>query len=550
MPTLMAAYGKQHEFADHDLKNLGLYGHFFAEPQPDGTTHLRLWHPLELVHMFGVDELVSVPKHHDIAWKQLGNAIARNHACFAIAMVLTFLLHQEVPVTTNMILNSLFDKHLRAEKAHRFETNNAWILAGPDVESAEIDRIRFFDSHIQLETGSIPAGTMLHQNLGVVAFDQIRAIWQAAGEIPPQVAITDTVKSWVKLQVAIAESHFQGANIRPDVLVDQIAGLWAWNSSSDLAELPSECTEDYHFQKLQLGKPTERSARNLVNPQDVTVLAYFDEQVWIARQHPAPAPDFFADISFTQGMHNGIGSIKPETVLNEDVVIYDSLPTVEKFPGNPFQMSILIPATNICTYADIEKDTIKITIDCSTVPASEDSNRSNRLIKEFWLHSLQTVWLQNHGRKAEFSMHESIITITLKPLNHIMPLPIPDLILVLKTHALRTFLHTIACHTATPSEGVKLKWKGNKVWNGKLPAFLPASWFRRVFDFFTKLVNDADGITMVSCSKQIGDACTLSVLKQRKVNPSDGKPILLAVAPIRTGGGRSNKHEMFIFVTS
>ena len=535
MPTLMAAYGKQHEFAEKDLKAVGLYGHFFAEPQLDGSTQLRLWHPLELVHMFGVDAFVCVPKQPEIAWKQLGNAIASNHACFAVAMVLPFLLQQPVPVTTQQILNSLYERHLRAEQTMRTETPNAWILHAADIAPEELDRIHFFDSNIRKEIGSIPTATLFHQQLGIVAFEQIKAIWSAASEIPSELAISATLKSWVKLQVSIAEQHFEGANIRPDVLVDQIVGLWAWKCSSGLAELPPTNNEDFHFQKLQLGQPTERADRQVVNSDDVTVLAYFDNQAWIVRQAPTPAADIFQDISFTKDMHNGIGPIKPNAVLAEDTVLYDHLPAVEKFPGDPFQMSILVPAAKIMTHTDSGNDTIKITIDCNTVPDSDDSNQSNQILKAFWFHVLPTVWLQQHGRKAEYSMNNGIIC--LKPMTHIVPLPIPDLILVLKMHALRTFLYTISCHTTTPYEDVKMKWKGITVWSGKLPAFLPAIWFRRVLVFFTQLVNDAADITMISSSKQIGDDCTLSDLRKRKSNPADGKPILLAVAPLRTGGG-------------
>ena len=537
MPTLMAAYGNQHEFADEDLKRIGLFGHFFAESKEAGSKQLRLWHPLELAHMFGIDGHVCVPKTAEIAWKQLGNAIATNHAAFAIAMVLPFLLYPSQFVTTQSVLNSLFEQHLRADQVQRFETDKTWILADSNIDAAIVQRIQLFDSSICHEVGSIPAGTLFHQQLGVVTFAQIKAIWNADTEIPPQIDISPTIKAWVKLQASIADQHFEAANIRPDVLVDQIVGLWAWQSSSGLVELSDHHTEDYHFQKLQLGQPTESNARDLMYPSDITVLAYFDGQAWITRQSPTPANELFADISFTQDLHNGIGKIRDEEMISEDVVLFASLPSVEQYPGDPFQMSILIPATNFVTYTDVGTDTIRIDIDCSKVPSSEDGERSNQIIREFWCHVLPTVWLQQHGRKAEFAFRNGIISILLKPMHHIVPLPIPDMILVLMMHALRVFLQTISFHTTTPNETIKLKWKGFTVWTGKVPAFMTASWFRRVLEFFTKPINDRKEITMVSGSHQIGDSCTLAELKQRKANPDDGRPILLVVAPMRYGGG-------------
>ena len=536
-PTLMASYGKQHEFADEDLKRIGLYGHFFAEPQDDGTKQNRLWHPLELVHMFGVDSFVCIPKTLDSAWKQLGNAIATNHAIFAIAMTLPFLLRQQALPSTTSALNSLYEKHLRADQVQRHETDKTWILVAPDVSKAEIDRISNFDRNITSEVGSIPTGTLFHQELGVVRFEQVKAIWQAEGDFQPHIEMSPTLKSWVKLQASIMDTHFVCANIRPDVMVDQIVGLWAWKSSSGIAEISPSNNEDFHFQKLQLGHPAERTARELMYPSDVTVLAYFDQQAWITRQSSVTAAEFFADISFTQNMFNGIGEMKPETLITEDVVLYENLPKVEQYPGDPFQMSILIPAANLITYTDVEQDTVRITIDCTKVPPSEDQARSDMIIKAFWMHTLPTVWLQQHGRKAEFDFQNGLVCITLKPLNHVVPLPIPDLILVMMMHALRVFMQTISFHTTIPNEMVKLKWKSHTAWTGKLPSFLSAIWFRRVIEYFTKPVNDTKEITMVSSSHQFGDACTLTDLRQRKANPSDERPILIAAAPMRYGGG-------------
>ena len=87
MPVLMANYGSQHLLDERTLKSKGLYGHFLEEihPQNHSASFLRWWHPIELAVMFFPFRKVTIPKDLRLSWKILGNAIASNHAIFALA---------------------------------------------------------------------------------------------------------------------------------------------------------------------------------------------------------------------------------------------------------------------------------------------------------------------------------------------------------------------------------------------------------------------------------------------------------------------------------
>lgn len=102
MPTLMAAYGKQHTFSDQELRKHGLYGHFLVEADESNpqNTQLRLWHPKELAIMFTPVFDVILMRDCETAWKHLGNAITTNHACFLFVAALPLILCEPPQLST------------------------------------------------------------------------------------------------------------------------------------------------------------------------------------------------------------------------------------------------------------------------------------------------------------------------------------------------------------------------------------------------------------------------------------------------------------------
>ena len=212
MPTLMAAYGKQHAFSDQELQKHGFIGPFLIESDATSPklSRLRLWHPQELAIMFSPVFHIVLMKEYETAWKHLGNAITTNHACFLLVACLPLVLCSPPDFTTRDALLSLLEHRLKKDNLVIHTRSTCWLLSNTEEGAIQSSRIEAFLNVISQEIGSIPYATFYHEKQGVVAFDLIRSIWSQKQVKPCIAPITPTQSPWMKLQICLQDIKIQG----------------------------------------------------------------------------------------------------------------------------------------------------------------------------------------------------------------------------------------------------------------------------------------------------------------------------------------------------
>ena len=540
MPTLMASYGRQHEFSERELTTHGLYGHFMVDQElTNRPTQLRLWHPLELAIMFIPIDSVVISKQYDVAWKHLGNAIATNHACFAIVAALSLVLTTEAPIATRDALISLLEHRLNVNNSVVIDMGQWWLITLPTLAETETKRIDHFSKIIHKEVGAIPSATFYHDHFGIVSFQQVRAIWRAQQQIPMTIAnpevseivISPTLRDWIKLQVVIGEHTFEGANIKPMVAVEQILGIWNHKAAAHpipAVDLPP--ASSIHFQQLHLGKPSHHEEM-IVEEESQTILMYHSQQAWFFRIKSEESMQIAEELPSKTGYHNALQKISLENLPKRDMVLYHELPSIQQINADPCQMMYLIPTITCHIYPRISEDALIILVD---IPRDVPDN--DGCLWFFWYNAVPTRWLEQHGRKVVMQERPKAIEIQLMPNKHVIPLPIPDTIEVLMFHALRQFFQLMSNYTADPSVEVRMKWNGNAMLRGKLPSSTMIVWLRTTIRCFTDAITGNRDISFVAFGKRAGDFQSLQNLKDQ--NPhATASTMMLAIVPELSGGG-------------
>lgn len=542
MPTLMASYGKQHEFSERELTTHGLYGHFQVESYASSNaTQLRLWHPLELAIMFIPVDTVVISKQNDVAWQHLGNAITTNHACFAFVASLTLLLKDPEQITTRDALISLLEKRLQVNNSVIIDMGNWWVITLPHHVEAETARIRHFSQTIHKEVGAIPTATFYHSDKGVLSFAQVRAIWEAQQQIPskldepipPEFAISPTIRDWITLRVIIGETTFDGAKIQPMVAVEQILGLWNFKAAvvpieaSELREDPST-----HFQQLHLGKQSPE----LPDDDFQIILIYHSQQAWIFRIRNEEATTIATELPSSTGYYNALQQVSLENLPKTDMVLYQALPSTQDIQADPCQMMYLIPTITCHIYPRIVDDALIILVDIPRDVPDHDG-----CLWKFWSKALPNQWLDQHGRQVKIQERPKAIEIQLYPNKQLIPLPIPDTVEVVMFQALRQFFHLMSQHTTPPFVEIRLKWNGNALWHGILPSSTMIVWMRTTIRCFTDPITGNKDISFVAFGKRADDFTPLQTLRDsHPTTKTTG--MMLAIVPELSGGGPTKMH--------
>ena len=232
-----------------------------------------------------------------------------------------------------------------------------------------------------------------------------------------------------------------------------------------------------------------------------------------------------------KGFHNALQLISLDQPPNRDMILYQNLPVIQDISVDPCQMMYLIPTITCHIYPRISEDALIILID---IP--RDVPDPDGCLWKFWSQILPTEWIQQHGRNAKIQDRPKAIEIQLMPNQQMIPLPIPDTIEVLLFHALRQFLHHMSMHTTHPKVEVRMKWNGNALWKGFLPASTMIVWLRTTIRSFTDPITGNKDISFVAYGKRAGDFQSLQELHEQHPNASS-KSLMLAIVTELSGGG-------------
>ena len=540
MPTLMAAYGKQHTFSDEELHKHGLYGHFLAETDASThqTTQLRLWHPQELAIMLSPVFDVVLMREYETAWKHLGNAITTNHACFLLVAVLPMLLCEPPTLNTRDALLSLLESRLKNENTVVHSHPKCWILTTKEELDFHQHRVENFLNIISQEVGSIPHATFLHADKGVIAFDDIRALWNHQQILHPMLPITPTQTCWMKLQVCVGDTKIHGTFIQPLVAVDQILGLWSFHAATQLLEADQIIDADqFHFQQLLLGC-SEAQQEGILDDEQSTILLYHSQQAWIVRapKNIEGLHSLFPECPSNQFFHTALAIRSNDIIPVNDMVLYAELPQSVVVTTDPCVLINMILHIKGFVHTRKQQDTVILMFDLH-----RDREQFQDALWGFFHELLPQEWLNKHGRTAHMTMQQGAIQIEIKPNQLTLPLPIPDLLEVILFHFLRSFWATLSHSTTEPATTVRMKWQGQIFWQGSLPSTTVVEVMRAVTFNFRNPLLDTQYISIVAFGKRAGDFATLGDLQGKSLAADlilDGaRTLMLAFIPTLTGGG-------------
>ena len=543
MPTLMAAYGRQHCFNDADLQRHGLYGHLLKSSDDSQSTEptFRFWHPKELALMFGVHEAICLLKPAARSWQHLGNAITTNHALFALAAVAPLLLHHPPQVDTYQAMQTYLVERLRTSNLKTQDHSQCWILSHSDVADMKAVHVLEFFRTITKETGSIPSATMFHPQVGIKSYKDIELLWKQIHDIPQPMDMSPTQQDWMKLQIRIHDQVFEGASIQINALVDTVAKLWDYHATPAIADsFQHPHPDSLHFQQLWIGEIADANMQHPEIAHLLPVLAYVEQQAWIVTQPQGTSMEqIFAGTGISQKCFLPMGEVPDTRTLQAPIVLFDQLPEIQTLTGDLFPFVTLHVLTSMWFTCDRIKDETTMHIDLSSI----DSDFQPQA-KEFWRLALpKQEWMNRHGRHIECNDEQNRLSIRMTPNKTVIPLPHPDLKLVCAFHALKCFFTSIAAQTTQPCLPVVFKWEGYVIWKGQLPACTHMVWLRAVIQVFTDSITNRTDLSFVAFGTRIGDENTFEQIMQRASPNRPPRHLLIVMAPLVSGGGAKTEWD-------
>ncbi len=137
--------------------------------------------------MFFPHEVATLPKDLKQAWKYLGNAIASNHAIFALATMMPLLLQEHSIPKPHEVLQTLIEKRMQVQNGQWIDLPNHWLVC---KSRSRIIAFCFF----------------LKWNEGKTSITNLAISWKQSRMIPKQIEISPTVvDGWMTLLVAIGK---------------------------------------------------------------------------------------------------------------------------------------------------------------------------------------------------------------------------------------------------------------------------------------------------------------------------------------------------------
>ncbi len=530
MPVLMAHYGSQHTLHEKALESKGLYGHFLEEPSSmnPACSFLRWWHPLELCLMFFPHDIISIPKDLRKAWKYLGNAIASNHAIFALATMLPLLLQEHSIPNPKVVLQTLITKRMSVQNSQWYNLSGHWIVHKPNATEGELQPFRFFFDIINKEVGSLPYGFFFQWGIGRSSILDIANLGRQSYMILKQIDISPTiVEGWSSLMIAKGNNMNQGAFIRSNIVVDHMLQFWAGHAS--VGNVTSKDSH-VHPQFLEIGKTHNQS----LTYENCIVISYVEGEVWIFEIDPTSTVQ---EISTHFGLPlircDALGSISPHRKIQDSMITFQTLPTPIVPETHPIRLGNACCNSKWKLKFHPSDDSATFTI------YHEEHTLQWESLKYLW-HSDHNEWWHTVGRHVEISQEHDTIRIYITAVGTMLPLPMPDTLIVFMTLGLKTVLQSFASLQAQPVILTKLKWIATTFWEGTLPDLLGIPFFRTVVGFFMKPWNEYQEINFVGYGKRLEDQISLKDLTEKKPQNTQSEGVVLIAMPSFSGGGLGN----------
>ena len=530
MPVLMANYGSQHLLDEGTLKSKGLYGHFLEENcrLNHCASYLRWWHPIELAVMFFPFRYLTIPQDLKLSWKILGNAIASNHAIFALATMLPLMSDQLSLPKSDQILHELLTKRLTSNNGIIQDLGKVWIVGEVNHSQIVKPEIERFFSVVHSEVGSMQAGWYYQWGQGSISLHVLARNWMESRKIPPAIDITPTcVHGWIALQV-FGPNYMSVAMIQSGMMLENVLSFGEGFAKCGFNDDPNNRS---HFQTLVISGdflPDHGNHKHVV-------IAYVSDEAWIQEivpgirmqdctdQHGLPSADF-----------NAFGRLHDNHCISSSTILFHDLPPIEKTDISPVVLGTACCFSESKIVYDVEHDMAHIIF-----RLQDDSTTDWKVMSHLW-NSSQHVWWGKVGRNVTIRTDElqEHIHVAISPFGNIMPLPLKESIAVFMTAGMKALLTSFSNLPGITMIPVKLKWLNVICWEGSLPDFFDPSFLKVAVGFFLSPLNQQQEINFICHGKQI---CNVTLGELSHQRTQDGKQALLTIIaqPMISGGGGS-----------
>lgn len=462
-----------------------------------------------------------------MAWKHLGNAITISHAIFAISTVMPLMTATTVWPNPKEVVMQLLRSRITKHNADIHENPQCWIVAKHAQIQEAIQRATDFYGVIHSEVGSIPSGSLYIISHGVITFELfLQQIDVNRVAIPQQ--ISPTIKDWGWKQLVFMHGPLEiiGANIHADCkLVDVLP---FWGDCADMEQLPLDRPDEIYPQKLVIGC---RSRFTSANDQHA-ILAFVQGQAWIrSMKEGTMISEIQLEHQLSNHLSNILGMLKDNSVVNHSCILLDDLPDPIPILGDIIALCRAMYHAHIQVVMNPKKDQMHVVVLQNGCP-EEDWHQ----LQIFWAHHARHAWWGKVGREliVKHGTIESQFTLTVKTTGLMLPIPLPDALIILLTSMMRSVFATISLIDPN-GQSIRIKWSNDKIWEGTLPRDIQILWFRTVFHFFYSPWTNQHPMSFIAFGKRVGDEMTLHEIATQ--SRSSKKDILLVVQEGFVGGG-------------
>ena len=547
LPTVMSAYGNQHNLMPYHLQTKGLFGFFIRQ-----GASVRFLAPYEIAFLHAQTAALILLKPIRTSWETVGNMICIPHAVFALMHAVYYLRRGDIKLNPTEAVQLVIHQRLKASQTALTQDVFAWYIGSNAEAEALQTRLRFYIAQLSwsndASTNHWPKGFYFSPTHGLLPNDQSEL---QLPEMPNTASISPTLKFALFFHVMLFVVPGEYGTFQVEGNVTWHALLAFWN----FAFLPTEFTITPQLLKTALCDSLTQD-QILLYPQSVVTLPSDLQNHDLTSVWPIAIR---SDIDLT------IYEIQEETKwkdtsfkLNHPSITFhdpfgDLLDDMD-FPNSSTVIARVIdhcsdPPTSILDFfrlfpcvQDIHLENyVPVNTDILVISAHGPAHRFAAFF-QFWAPVTDTNWLARQGRQCCFQQvepdHWLLIFRPCLPTSA-TPAHVLKWNIILKM--IRCIGYSLSCQT--DSEVImRLKYKGRNLFEHPFPAQATLGPILAAFQHVFQLISFGDQPALVAYGRRCTETCQFIDLQSRMAftdNPNKSNVVVCHLIEPFSGGART-----------
>lgn len=440
LPTFMAAYGHQHEFAESWLAGKGLLCHFF---QDEDVT--RLWHPIEVILHHGMWANQFVHNNWRLAWQHVGNQISVPHALLLLTNMMRVWKPHENHWDVGTMLDAFRKRHVTADALCIVKCAQGHILSREPIgwTAKQFDNIDAFYSC--LVEGELPPNLAW----SIDGLHKIDETIDMIMTLPSAAERSHEIQSTIPFYATATATFTSGRSFfefeyDPALSNGRILGIW---------ENTMVLCDDADSQIILQPNPKwqeeiEEAAKALILVTKTGVKILQPDRTSLTKAMPS------CEIFFDQ-----FGPVT-QTTFDASMMVFDR-PPCPSIPEWKCTAARFVMAMSQCqTYVKLDTTTHAVSL------IFQGPQKCVEVIVDMWNHVLSMDFLKLLGLQKSCRKNKVGAILILHYDEGVCPVPFAALKVQLVVLAARVLFDRMQDPMGVP---VKLKWLARPLWQGKLP---------------------------------------------------------------------------------